>query len=139
MSDTIWLEILDGGEKTCGDRDNSIMLRLGEELGALAQELGAPKLSQFYDSSALAEAYGEEFEDAALPPVDPAWFDAADGLQTVGALLGALREGEVQARLGLDATRSHWLEMLREELEYCRDALSKAAERGLRFHLLIVP
>jgi hypothetical protein len=139
MSDTIWLEVFDGTEKTGGDRDNSMILRLGDELGAVATELGVSKLSAFYDSSALADAYAGELEDAELPQVDSAWFDAADGLKTFAALLEAVRGGSAQSRLKLDATRSHWPEMLLEELEYCHGVLSHAAERGQRFHLLVVP
>ncbi len=139
MSDTIWLEVFDGTDKTGGDRDNSMILRLGDELAAVATRLGVPKLSTFYDSSALADAYASEFEDAELPPVEPVWFDAADGLQAVAALLEAVRGGSMQARLKLDATRSRWSEMLLEELQYCHGALSHAAERGQRFHFLVVP
>jgi hypothetical protein len=139
MSDAIWLEVFDGTDKTGGDRDNVMILRLGDELAEAATELGVPKLSTFYDSSALADAYAGEFEDAEPLSVEPAWFDAAAGLQAVAALLEALRGGRLQARLKLDATRSHWSEMLLEELEYCHGALSHAAERGQRFHFLVVP
>jgi hypothetical protein len=40
MSDTIWLEVTDGKEKTGGDRDNTILLELGTQLDALAEKLG---------------------------------------------------------------------------------------------------
>jgi hypothetical protein len=55
MSDTIWLEVTDGTEKTGGDRDNTILLKLGTQLDALAEKLGVAKPSSFYDNSALAD------------------------------------------------------------------------------------
>ena len=63
MSDTIWLEVSDGQETSGGDRDNSAMLRLSDELDALAIELGVGKLTTFYDSRALAEAFAEELAE----------------------------------------------------------------------------
>jgi hypothetical protein len=91
MSDTIWLETTDGREKTGDERDNSIMLRLAEELDALAEKLNVPKLSSFYDNTALADAYAGEFDDADVPPVEPVWFEAAAGRQAVEAILAEFR------------------------------------------------
>jgi hypothetical protein len=108
MSDTIWLEVHDGREKTGGDRDNSIMLRLADDLDALASRLGVAKLSAFYDSSALAGVYADEMEGADLPPVEPAWFEARAGRQTLEALLGALRENPGALQTPLRPSRSHW-------------------------------
>lgn len=141
MSDTIWLEISDGIEKTGGERDNSMMLKLSEELDALADKLGVPKLSSFFDDSALVGEYAEELEDidVDIPPVDPVWFDAGVGSQAVGALLSALHDGPAELGTKLDASRSDWLAMLLEELEYCRGTLKGAAQRSERFHFLVVP
>jgi hypothetical protein len=135
MSDTIWLELSDGRQKTGGDRDNSAMLRLSEDLDALATKLGVAKLTTFYDSSALAEEYADEFEGADMPAAESAWFEASAGRESVAALLGALRENPkaVQADSAGGAT------VLIEELEYCHGALIDAERRGQRFHLLIVP
>lgn len=139
MSDTIWLEISDGISKTGGERDNSIMLKLGEELDILAKKLGVPKLSSFYDNSALAHEYADELEDVDIPPIDPVWFDAGVGGQAVGALLSALREGTAELGTKLDASHHDWPAMLLQELEYCRAALTEAARHGQRFHFLVVP
>jgi hypothetical protein len=140
MGDTIWLETTDGRSKQGGDRDNSIMLRLGEELDALADRLGVAKLSSFYDNSALAEALAEEFDDpdvaGSLPP--EVWFEAEEGRRTLAALVNELRERPESLRFTLDSSRSHWPQALTEELAYCLSALSEAAAQRGKFHLLIV-
>ena len=141
MSDTIWLEISGGIEKTGGDRDNSMMLKLCADLDALADKLGVPKLSSFFDDSALVDEYAEELEDVDvdIPPADPVWFDAGAGSQVVGALLSALRDGSAERGTKLDASRADWRAMLLEELEYCHGALKEAAQRSQRFRFLVVP
>ena len=135
MSDTIWLEVSDGQETSGGDRDNSAMLRLSDELDALAIELGVGKLTTFYDSSALAEAYAEELAGADVP--EPSWFEASQGRQSVEALLGALRANPAALQVQADTPGDHAI--LVEELEYCHAALVQAEQRGHRFRLLIVP
>ena len=139
MSDTIWLEVTDGREKSGGERDNSIMLKLTRELDGLAEKLDVPKVSSFYDKSALAEAYAGELEDADVPPVEPVWFDAAAGRRAVEALLVELRTNSAAIRFPSDPSRRHWPDALRDELEYCRSTLSQAEKRELRFHFLVVP
>jgi hypothetical protein len=139
MSDTIWLEIHDGRDKAGGDRDHSIMLRLADDLDALAGELGVPKLSSFFDNTALADAYADEMEGADLPPVELAWFDASAGLQTLDAVIRALRDNPAAVQMTPDPSRSHWPAMLLDELEACHASLVEAEQRGHRFHFLIVP
>lgn len=139
MSDTIWLEVTDGGEKTGGERDNSIMLKLGDELDAMAERLGVPQLSTFYDNSALAEAYAEEIEGGDMAPVEPVWFEPSAGRQALEAILGALRENPAAVLTTSDPFRSHWPAMLLDELQYCHAALVEAEQSGQRFHLLVVP
>jgi hypothetical protein len=139
MSDTIWLETTDGHEKTGGERDNSIMLKLAEELDALAEKLNVPKFSSFYDNTALADAYAGEFDDTDVPPVEPVWFEAAAGRQAVEAILAEVRRNAAAIPFPTDPTRGHWPDALRDELEYLQTSLVQAEQRGLRFHFLIVP
>lgn len=140
MGDTIWLEVTDGRTKEGGDRDNSIMLRLDEELDTLAARLGVAKLSSFYDNSALAEALAEEFEDperaGALSP--DVWFEAEEGHRTLTALVKELRERPNSLGFVPDSSRSHWPQALMEDLEYCLSGLTQALAQGRKFHLLIV-
>ena len=139
MGDTIWLEVHDGRDKTGGDRDYSIMLRLADDLDALAGKLGVPKLSSFYDNSALAEAYADEMAGADMPPVEPAWFEASAGRQALDAIIRALRENPAAVQMAADPSRGHWPAMLLGELEACHASLVEAEQRGHRFHFLIVP
>ena len=139
MSDTIWLEVTDGKEKTGGDQDNSILLKLGKQLDALAEKLGVATPSSFYDNSALADEYAGEFDEAAPPEAAAMWFEARAGRETVEALLAALREQPDMFATRLSPSRSHWPAALLEELEYCHAVLVDAEQRSHRFHLLIVP
>ena len=139
MSDTIWLEVSDGREKSGGERDNSIMLKLTSELDTLAERLGVSKLSTFYDSTALADAYAGEFEDVEVPQVESVWFDAGPGRGAVEAILAELRSNAAAIRYPSDPSRGHWPDALLDELQYCHASLAQAEQRGLRFHFLIVP
>ena len=64
MSDTIWLEVGEGREKSGGERDDSIMLELTSELDALAERLGVPKLSSFCEATRLRFATRVILRDA---------------------------------------------------------------------------
>lgn len=134
MSDTIWLETTDGGEKVGGERDNSQLLKLNEELDALASRLGAVALTSFYDNSALVEGYDEELGENAPEP-EAVWFDAGVGRQSFEKILGAVR----QDRAVLGKAHSGKANDLIEELEYCLGLLVDAEKRSGQFHLLVVP
>jgi len=139
MSDTIWLEVSDGHTKEGGERDNSIMLHLGEELDTLAARLGVSQLSSFYDNSALARALAEELDDSdTADSLDEVWFDAGEGHGTLAALISELRERPESLDFTPDGGRSHWPQALMEELEYCLAGLREAMAQGRKFHLLIV-
>ncbi|MEW6208265.1 MAG: hypothetical protein AB1631_07850 [Acidobacteriota bacterium] len=133
MGDTLWLEIKDGDETSGDEQDNSLMLRLQENLDALAEALGVPKLSQFFDYSLIAA----EFDEAGGLP-DEAWFDAKDGLLAVDRLYTHLIAHFDDLGLRADQSQAHWPDGLLEELSYCRARLAEAVERGARFRLLIV-
>ena len=62
MGDTIWVDV-QGRAKDDLPHDNSIMLRLKNELDRLSDKLGVPKLSDFYDYSELAAQFAEETDD----------------------------------------------------------------------------
>ena len=139
MSDTIWLEVHDGRERTGGDRDHSMLLRMAGDLDALADKLGVAKLSSFYDNSALAEAYADEMGGVDMPATESAWFEASAGRQTLEAVLRVVREDPGAVPMTADPSRSHWPAELLDELEACHTSLVEAERRGHRFHFLIVP
>ena|SRR6185312_4950856 len=72
MGHTIWVDI-QGREKDKVPDDNSIMLRLAEQLDRLADKLHVAKLTQFYDYSALEAEYADLFEEQIPPGKGPAW------------------------------------------------------------------
>jgi hypothetical protein len=109
------------------------LARNEDTLERLALRLGVRPLIEFFsaDENSMALLIEEGAGNAdllrRLPP--PQWYAATDGLATVTALLGALREEPQQ--LGTDGTR-----VLAELEEYHR-VLQKTAHRGLRWHLAV--
>src|SRR6478672_6638147 len=89
MGDTIWVDV-QGRAKDDLPQDNSIMLRLKDELDRLSDKLGVPKLSDFHDYSALAAQFAEEMDDG-VEADDKArpgemWFDPTQALTAVRAI-----------------------------------------------------
>lgn len=162
MGHTIWVDVqgLPFNETT---EDNSTLHRLMDNLDALAEKLGAQKLSEFYDYSELEDAYGDfadESEDAEdfdidveadaeieLPP-EPSledrqakgeWFDPAVGLESVRKLRQQLDTRFDDLGFKPDRSNSHWPKQLMNELRYVEGVLTDAVSRGKRFRFLIVP
>ncbi len=128
MGNTIWVQADDPEPASALCPDNSIMLRLENELGALAESLSVPKLTAFYDYSVLQQEYAEEGSFEAEP--NESWSDASLMLATVDALRKSLRES-------LDSLRRQ--EQLLKELDHCHAVLADAVQRGRKARFLIVP
>jgi hypothetical protein len=100
---------------------------------SLAHSLGVKPLLDFFsaDQNSMAllieEGGGNPGILKQLPP--PQWYDPADGLETVEALIAALEEDAYQ--LGTEGP-----EVLTELREYAA-VLNKTIERGLRWHLAV--
>jgi hypothetical protein len=99
----------------------------------LALDLGVKPLLEFFsaDENSMAllieEGGGNPDLLKRLPP--PQWYQPADGLRTVEALVAALEDDPQQ--LGSEGP-----EVLNELREYAA-VLRKTAERGLRWHLAV--
>ncbi len=99
----------------------------------LAQSLGVRPLIDFFSadensmSLLIEEGAGNSELIKRLPPTQ--WYFGAEGLSTVEALLGALRD-EPQ-KLGTEGPQ------VLEELEEYARVLRKTDERGLRWHLAV--
>jgi hypothetical protein len=109
------------------------LARNEDALEQLAQRLDVHPLLEFFsadeDSMAMLQEQGaEELEEKPRLP-QPQWFNASDGLQTVRALIGFLREAPTALGSG---TRP----VLMELGEYER-VLQKAEKRGLRWHVAV--
>jgi hypothetical protein len=146
MGHTIWVDV-QGREKGTFPDDNSIMLRLADQLDRLSDKLYVAKLSQFYDYSVLAAEYADFLEDHSRPQGESndgerpggAWFDPKDALVSVRALYDHLTQHPEDLGFVPDAGRRHWPATLMQELKGCQSMLEDAAARSRRFRLLIVP
>lgn len=148
MGHTIWVDV-QGRAKNDLPCDNSIMLRLKDQLDGLSEKLRVAKLSDFYDYSALDEQYGEFAEDASAAdgPGEAAegtqskgsWFHPAQALVAVRAIREHLTRHPEDLGLKVDAARRHWPDNVMEELQRCQAVLEDAAARGRQVRFLIVP
>jgi hypothetical protein len=147
MGMTIWIHTLEDGKLSKESDDHSLMLRHGEELDQVCEELGVAKLSSFYDSTDLefnmADEFDEEGETEAVEQeLDPVtgwpyplesmnWFDAAAGKTVLLALRDRLATSP-PADLVKDAKE------LIEELDDCIGKLENPAHNGGEFHLALL-
>ena len=158
MGDTIWVDVQGRGKDDLPS-DNSLMLRLEDQLARLSERLRVAKLSDYYDYSVLEEHYGgliddadadadvvdEEDGDAAgdIPPDDSqskgAWFDPRPAHAAVRAIRAHLARHPDNLGFTPDASTAHWPDGLMEELEECERVLDRAVSSGRQFRFLIVP
>ncbi len=145
MGDTIWVDV-QGRNKGDLPRDNSIMLRLKDELDRLADRLHVTRLSQFYDYSELEAQYADLVEDAGITDkaanngeTGGSWFEPGQALATVRAIHDRLAQHPEDLGFTPDRRRSHWPVNLMEELKDCQATLETASSRGHKFRFLIVP
>jgi hypothetical protein len=109
------------------------LARNEDALERLAERLHVDPLLEFFsadeDSMALLLDQGEESPDLPLPLPQPQWYDPADGLVTIRALMDFI--GLTPAFLG-----SETQPVLAELSEY-ECVLHKAAQRGLRWYVAV--
>ncbi|MBI2376470.1 MAG: hypothetical protein HYV07_20920 [Deltaproteobacteria bacterium] len=113
------------------------MLGLEKPLEQLAVKLGVPKLSTFYDFSALEEEFGEHLLEGAEES-SGSWFDPGQALRTVKALHEHLVKHPGDLGLEPDPSRQHWPGRLMEELSGTVGVLERAVLETKRFRLRIV-
>jgi hypothetical protein len=148
MGHTLWVDVR-GRSKNEIPGDNSIMLRMQEELDRLSEKLKVPKLSGFYDYSELEEHYGDfeedpdEGQDAAGIADDGeargSWFDSQQALFAVRAIYEHLEQHPNDLGLKPEPSQAHWPGHLMRELKDSITLLEDAASRNCQFRLLIVP
>jgi hypothetical protein len=131
MGDTIWVQVEEGRTIKGGDRDNSIMLRLEKNLGAVARKLKVRKLTDFYDYSSLEAEYSDS-------PGKPLWSEATEGLASVEAIHDHLQSHPEDLGFTPDRSREHWPKDLMVELQYCFTTLKAAASAKRKFRFLVV-
>lgn len=130
MGHTVWFRVEKEKSPLNSDDDHSIMCHADKELDRLCKKLEVRKISEFFDSSALASEYADE-------DLDEEWFDPKAGLATVEALLAHL-EANPKDLTFKEKSKQHWRAQLLEELSGARDFLKKAAAGKVRFHFLLV-
>ena len=101
------------------------------QLDAFAAELDVTPLMNFFSQNPqealdLMGDFGAEAGDIELP--DETWFDAAEGLRTVQALIGRLRQNPNLCQNAADVV---------SDLEEFKAVLSRARDEGVRWHLAV--
>ena len=109
------------------------LARHEDSVEKLALSLGVRPLIEFFSadensmSLLIEEGAGNSELIKRLPP--PQWYFGSEGLATVHALIGALRDEP--HKLGTEGPQ------VLEELEQYARVLGKTEERGLRWHLAV--
>lgn len=99
------------------------------KLERIARKLNVTPLMNFFsqnpkNAAAFVESEGIDPEEIDIP--DETWFDSADGLKTIDALLGHLNENPsaISSPDGIVAELKEW-----------QAVLKRAADEGVRWHL----
>jgi hypothetical protein len=138
MSDTIWVDVR-GRSKDDIPQDNSILLRMKDQLDRLAKKLKVPNLSDFYDYSELEAQYSDLDDDEGESEESRGtWFDPGQALAAVRAIHDHLVQHPEDLMFKSDAPRAHWPERLMNELKHCQNVLENAVSHGRQFRFLIV-
>ena len=159
MGITLWIHTLEGRRYLRGSDDHSWMHRLSDELDEICAAEGVKPLSDYFDFTSLDRNRSGEFvedfagglieddedDDLEEPELDVddeddgesdyeamAWFEAEDGLDTLGTLLAVVQSGAL-SEIGGRETGD-----LIEELENCIKVIEDTATRGGKFHLAVV-
>ncbi len=138
MGSTIWINLRNGEQYESNESDHSAMLALDQSLDALAANLSIRALSSFYDDTDFRYNLNEtgefdEWEDG-WPASAAQWFDAADALRSVDAILTHL-----QAHPEAIDTDDRWTQAdVEDDLLDCKAALERAVAEGKAIHFCIV-
>ena len=138
MGNTIWVNVKRDTEIECNEEDHSNMCRLDGKLDGIARERGVSSLSGFFDGSAMAADFVDFDDDADVALPEAQWYDSADGLKTIEALLNHVSNDPDLFSFPDDPSRANWRSALIEELLDCKSLLTKAAADGLPFHFAII-
>ena len=143
MSETIWVDVR-GRSKEDLPQDNSIMLRLKDQLDRLSMKLNVAKLTDFYDYGELEAEYGDLDSAGDLVSGDEdqsrgSWFDSGQALAAVCTLHAHLVQHPEELGFTPAPSQAHWSGQLMEELKHCQAVLEEAVAHGRPFRFLIVP
>jgi len=138
MGSTLWINLRDGDRYESNASDHSAMFDCGESLDRLAAKLSVQPLSDFYDDTDLRYNMDETGEFAEIEDGWPAtaaqWFDPADALRSVNAILAAL-----QADAGAIDDAEGWTPAdVETDLLDCKAELERAIAEGKTIHFCIV-
>lgn len=137
MGATIWTDT-EGRAEGEALPDNSVMLKLDEQLGAIADQLGVARLSSFHDQSELLSEYADMLPEGA-PSAEPVWFEPDQVLKSVAAIRARLQADPAALKFSPSRSQQHWPQQLVEELTHCQEVLESAVASGKKVRLLIVP
>lgn len=140
MGMTLWIHTLQGREMSDNSDDHSVTYRLADQLDAICEEIGIPKLSSFFDSTDLELNMSDDVDDEQEPDPetgyaygidDMQWFDAAEGLSVIRKLRAHLESSTLE----VDEEEKS---MLIEELDDFIAQLEVPASNGGKFNLPIL-
>ncbi len=119
MGNTLWILT---NKREDDDWDHSLILKEEKALNKLADTLGVPKISDYYDFSILQGEYGVEVEPTRIVP------DEAERIfQTI---LSAIQDGR--------AGKLKRCDEIAEELTDCLEKIRHAKQSGEQVRLAIV-
>lgn len=134
MSDTLWVrrKSMAASEDVADDYDHSLFYRHADALDKLADSLGVPRLSDFFDTSDLEYNLSEEDLPASWIAEHEQWYPPAEALSALRRIIECLKAGEVKGIK--EKVRGDLLEELRD----CLVKLERAEGEGDSFHFCIV-
>ena len=138
MGTTIW--VLGEHNVGAGDSwDHSAMFDAADQLDAMCDALGVPKLSGYFDWTDFnANLADEDLPGVEAPRERAAWFEARAALPTVWALRAHIAEHPEAVSGVVDLGFENAQETLIGELDDCIAKLEALGSRGERFHLCVV-
>jgi hypothetical protein len=130
MGSTIW--VLARSRREHGDDyDHSLFYAHADELDALAEEIGARKLSEFFDWSDLEFNSSDQPLQESWIEEHETWHSPRDALPSLKAVIQHLRRGDTS----IDALNR---DELLQELEDCLSKLEDAQARNDAFQFCVV-
>ncbi|GEM44921.1 hypothetical protein [Deinococcus cellulosilyticus] len=121
--------------------DGKALAHAIEDLQDLSERLGVTPLEEFMDHTEALDLLEDPDEDdlneddfaaeEQMASEDREWFDAAEALRTVSALLEALKSSPEQSFGGFTA------EDVQEDLQDLQKVLQACQSEGVRFHLAL--
>jgi hypothetical protein len=121
-----------GTDASGDDFDHTLFCKSSDELDALAESIGARKLSDFFDMTDMQYNMSDEELPETWIAENEKWFDPSDALPAMRKVVERLKAGEVKG------IKEKMRPQLLEELEDCLTKVAEAEREKDQFHFCIV-